>query len=96
MPGAVCADGEDRLGRDLGAARVLLAPGLWDIEHVGSAHDDVELELLKTAARQRLAAGQCELDLAWRPVRRAGAADQRVADRLPARCAAGGLPGAGF
>lgn len=33
------------------------------IEHVGSAHDDVELELLKAAARQRLAAGQGELDL---------------------------------
>ena len=29
----------------------------------GSAHDDVELELLKAAARQRLAAGQGELDL---------------------------------
>ena len=37
--------------------------GSRDIEHVGSAHDDVELELLKTVARQRLAAGQGELDL---------------------------------
>ncbi|MBG0817875.1 IS1634 family transposase [Planomonospora sp. ID82291] len=37
--------------------------GSRDIEHIGSAHDDVELELLKTAARQRLAAGQGELDL---------------------------------
>src|SRR6516225_1637526 len=37
--------------------------GSRDIEHLGSAHDDVELELLKAAARQRLAAGQGELDL---------------------------------
>ena len=34
-----------------------------DIEHIGSAHDDAELELLKAVARQRLAAGQGELDL---------------------------------
>jgi hypothetical protein len=33
------------------------------IEHIGSAHDEVELELLKAAARQRMAAGQGELDL---------------------------------
>src|SRR5712691_757623 len=37
--------------------------GSRDIEHIGSAHDDVELELLKAAVRQRLAAGQGELDL---------------------------------
>jgi Transposase DDE domain len=37
--------------------------GSRDIEHIGSAHDDAELELLKAAARQRLAAGQDELDL---------------------------------
>jgi len=37
--------------------------GSRDIEHIGSAHDDVELELLKAAARQRVAAGQGELDL---------------------------------
>jgi hypothetical protein len=37
--------------------------GSRDIEHVGSAHDGAELELLKAAARQRLAAGQGELDL---------------------------------
>jgi hypothetical protein len=36
--------------------------GSRDIEHIGSAHDDVELELLKTMARQRVAAGQGELD----------------------------------
>jgi hypothetical protein len=37
--------------------------GSRDIEHIGSAHDEGELELLKAAARQRLAAGQGELDL---------------------------------
>ena len=37
--------------------------GSRSIEHVGSAHDDLELEALKAAARQRLAAGQGELDL---------------------------------
>ena len=36
--------------------------GSREIEHIGSAHDDLELELLKAAARQRLAAGQGELD----------------------------------
>jgi hypothetical protein len=37
--------------------------GSRDIEHIGSAHTDAELELLKAVARQRLAAGQGELDL---------------------------------
>ena len=37
--------------------------GSRTIEHVGSAHDDLELEALKAAARQRLAGGQAELDL---------------------------------
>jgi Transposase DDE domain len=37
--------------------------GSREIEHIGSAHDEVELELLKAAARQRLAAGQGEFDL---------------------------------
>ena len=37
--------------------------GSRDIEHVGSAHDGEELEALKAAANQRLAAGQGELDL---------------------------------
>jgi hypothetical protein len=37
--------------------------GSRQIEHIGSAHDEVELELLKTVARQRLVAGQGELDL---------------------------------
>lgn len=33
------------------------------MEHIGSAHDEVQLELLKTVAYQRLAAGQAVLDL---------------------------------
>src|ERR1700758_4856232 len=37
--------------------------GSRNIEHIGSAHDDAELEALKAAARQRLAAGELELDL---------------------------------
>lgn len=37
--------------------------GSRDIEHIGSAHTDADLELLKAVARQRLAAGQDELDL---------------------------------
>ena len=37
--------------------------GSRSIEHIGSAHDDVELEALKAVAGQRIAAGQLELDL---------------------------------
>ena len=37
--------------------------GSRDIEHLGSAHSGAEVELLKAAARQRLAAGQGELGL---------------------------------
>lgn len=37
--------------------------GSRDIVHIGSAHDDAQLELLKAAARQRLAVGQGELNL---------------------------------
>lgn len=37
--------------------------GSRQIKHIGSAHDDAQLELLKAAARQRMAAGQGELDL---------------------------------
>jgi hypothetical protein len=41
--------------------------GSRDIEHIGSAHDDAELEVLKAAARQRLAGSQGELDLGLPP-----------------------------
>jgi hypothetical protein len=34
-----------------------------DIEHLGSAYDDEQLEVFKAAARQRIADGQAELDL---------------------------------
>lgn len=37
--------------------------GSRDVEHIGSAHTDADLELLKAVARQRLAAGQGELNL---------------------------------
>ena len=37
--------------------------GSRQIEHLGSAHDEAELEGLKAAAQQRIAAGQLELDL---------------------------------
>ena len=37
--------------------------GSRNIEHVGSAHDDVQVEALKAAAGQRIAQGQGELDL---------------------------------
>jgi hypothetical protein len=41
--------------------------GARDIEHLGSAHDEAELEVLKAAAGQRIAAGQGELDLGLEP-----------------------------
>jgi hypothetical protein len=37
--------------------------GSRDVEHIGSAHDEAELAALRAAARQRIAAGQPELDL---------------------------------
>jgi DDE family transposase len=37
--------------------------GSRSIERIGSAHDEAELEALKAAARQKIAAGQLELDL---------------------------------
>lgn len=46
--------------------------GSRQIEHIGSAHDDVELELLKTVARQRISAGQGELDLGLDALAEAG------------------------
>jgi hypothetical protein len=37
--------------------------GSRNIEHVGSAHDEAQVEALKAAAVQRIADGQGELDL---------------------------------
>ena len=41
--------------------------GSREIEHLGSAHDEAELEALKAAAGQQVAAGQQELDLGLEP-----------------------------
>ena len=41
--------------------------GSRTMEHLGSAHTEAELELLKAAARQKLAAGRGELDLGGLP-----------------------------
>ena len=41
--------------------------GSREIEHIGSAHDEAGLEAVKAAARQRMAAGQLELDLGLGP-----------------------------
>jgi hypothetical protein len=41
--------------------------GSRQIEHLGSAHDEAELEALKAAAQQRIAAGQLELGLGLEP-----------------------------
>jgi Transposase DDE domain len=56
--------------------------GSRDIEHIGSAHDDIELEMLKTVARQRLAAGQGELDLGLDAPPEAGGALPITASRM--------------
>jgi hypothetical protein len=48
--------------------------GSRTIEHVGSAHDELELEALKAAARQRLAGGQEQLDLGLDPAMTAAVA----------------------
>jgi hypothetical protein len=53
--------------------------GSRGIEHIGSAHDDAGLELLRAAARQRMVAGQGELGLGLEPTG-------------PARRGAGGGP----
>ena len=51
---------KDRLGGE-GRADRAVERGSREIEHLGSAHDEAELEAVKAAARQRLAAGQGEL-----------------------------------
>jgi hypothetical protein len=52
--------------------------GSREIEHIGSAHDEGELEALKAAARQRMAAGQGELDLGLEAGAGAGGAADEV------------------
>ena len=41
--------------------------GSREIEHLGSAHDEAGLAVLKAAAQQRIAAGQLELGLGLEP-----------------------------
>jgi hypothetical protein len=41
--------------------------GSREIEHLGSVRDEAELETLRAAARQRIAAGQAELSLGLEP-----------------------------
>ena len=55
--------------------------GSRSIEHLGSAHDEQELEALKAAARQRLAAGQGELDLGL-PAGAAGGPLEIISSRM--------------
>jgi hypothetical protein len=57
--------------------------GSREIEHLGSAHSGAEVELLMAAARQRLAAGQGELDLGL-DTAAAGGPLPITADGLPA------------
>ena len=56
--------------------------GSRDIKHVGSAHDEAELELLKAAARQQLGAGQGELDLGLEPAAHRGGPLPITASRM--------------
>ncbi|GAA0629610.1 IS1634-like element IS1549 family transposase [Sporichthya brevicatena] len=78
--------------------------GSRDIEHVGSAHDDAQLEALKVAAAARLAGGQSELDLgsalageagtAQRPLEIAGSRMGHLWDALNRAFDALGFPAA--
>jgi hypothetical protein len=56
--------------------------GSREIEHIGSAHDDAELEMLTAVARQRLAAGQGELDLGLGDGRSGGGLLEIVSSRM--------------
>lgn len=56
--------------------------GSRSIEHLGSAHDEAELEALKAAACQRLAAGQGELDLGLAAAVRSGGPLEITSSRM--------------
>lgn len=58
--------------------------GSREIEHIGSAHTEADLELLKAAAQQRLVAGQGELDLALQPGEAPGAPLPITSSRMAA------------
>ena len=76
-----------------GAETCIRRGGSRDIEHIGSAHGEKELEILKAAVRQRLAAGQGQLELGLDDAagRGVGASDQVVADGAPVGRAVPGL-----
>jgi hypothetical protein len=79
--GGLCAGGEDQVGGDRGADRWSSRRGSRSIEHVGSAHDESELEALKAVARQRLADGQGAFDLGLASAGIAGAPLEIVSSR---------------
>ena len=60
--GGVYAHREGGVGGDRGADRAVVRARFSPIEHLGSAHDEVEVEALKAAAQQQLAGGQGALD----------------------------------
>jgi len=55
-----------------GATAVQVVWGSRSIQHISSAHGEAELEALKAAARQRMAAGQLELRQALQAITRPG------------------------
>jgi hypothetical protein len=70
--------------------------GSREIEHIGSAHDEEELEALKAVTRQRLVRGQGEFDLGLDTAGGRGGvvgavADQLLADEPPVGRAVPGL-----
>lgn len=65
--------------------------GSRDIEHIGSVRDDPQLEILKAAARQRIAGRQGELDLLEHVGRDTDGNQRGEAGRPPA--AGPGVPG---
>ena len=77
-----------------GGADRALSAGSRDIEHIGSTHTDADLELLKAVARQRMAAGQGELDLRLPGSQANGG--RPVADHVHTRRAAAGALGRGY
>ena len=67
-----------RTTSDATAAQVMWSSrrGSREIEYLGSAHYEQELEVLKAAAQQRIAAGQLALDLGLGGAGPAGPAPQ--------------------
>jgi hypothetical protein len=61
------AAGVPGAGRELVLRHLVAGSGVptgrRHIQHIGSAHDDAELAVLKAAAQQRMTAGPGELDL---------------------------------